>query len=164
MSRIIRLRSMDDQDFEVDQTVIECSMTLKNMLEDISGDTGVIPLPSVSSDVLKKVIAYANHHAKTVTEANKTDPWDHEFCKVPQDALFELILAANYLEIRPLLDLTCKAVANLIKGKSPEEIRKTFNITNVFTPEEEEQIRKENEWCEGDAPSPSDPLVPSGGS
>lgn len=36
----------------------------------------------------------------------------------------------------------------MIKGKSPEEIRKTFNITNDFTPEEEEQIRRENEWAE----------------
>ncbi len=32
----------------------------------------------------------------------------------------------------------------MIKGKSVEEIRKTFNIVNDFTPEEEEQIRKEN--------------------
>lgn len=38
----------------------------------------------------------------------------------------------------------CKTVANMIKGKSVEEIRKTFNIVNDFTPEEEEQIRKEN--------------------
>lgn len=30
-----------------------------------------------------------------------------------------------------------------------EEIRTTFNIVNDFTPEEEEQIRKENEWAEG---------------
>lgn len=36
----------------------------------------------------------------------------------------------------------------MIKGKSPEEIRKTFNITNDFTPEEEDQIRRENEWAE----------------
>ena len=27
-------------------------------------------------------------------------------------------------------------VANMIKGKTPEEIRKTFNIRNDFTPEE----------------------------
>ena len=35
----------------------------------------------------------------------------------------------------------------MIKGKSPEEIRKLFNIVNDFTPEEEEQIRKENVRC-----------------
>lgn len=73
-------------------------------------------------------------------------PWDENFCKVDQAELFSLILAANYLEIKPLLDLTCKTVAAKIKGKTPEEIRKTFNIKNDFTPEEEEQIRKENEW------------------
>jgi len=56
--------------------------------------------------------------------------------------------AANYLDIKGLLDLTCKAVANLIKGKSPEEIRKTFNIKNDFSAAEEEQVRKENEWCD----------------
>jgi hypothetical protein len=32
----------------------------------------------------------------------------------------------------------------MIKGKTAEEIRKTFNITNDFTPEEEAQIKKEN--------------------
>jgi hypothetical protein len=37
---------------------------------------------------------------------------------------------------------------SFFSGKSPEEIRKTFNIVNDFTPEEEEQVRRENEWCE----------------
>ena len=43
-----------------------------------------------------------------------------------------------------LLDVTCKTVANMIKGKTPEEIRKTFNIKNDFTPSEEEQVRSLN--------------------
>ena len=32
------------------------------------------------------------------------------------------------MNIEPLLDLACVTVANMIKGKTPEEIRKTFNI------------------------------------
>ena len=76
------------------------------------------------------------------------DEWDQKFMQVDQEMLFEIILAANYLDIKPLLDVGCKTVANMIKGKSPEEIRKTFNIQNDFTPEEEDQIRRENEWAE----------------
>lgn len=93
------------------------------------------------------------------------DEWDQKFMQVDQEMLFEIILvrfvldslfdtytdcsqAANYLDIKALLDVGCKTVANMIKGKSPEEIRKTFNIQNDFTPEEEDQIRRENEWAE----------------
>lgn len=34
----------------------------------------------------------------------------------------------------------CAKVASMIKGKSPEEIRSTFNITSDFTPEEEAKV------------------------
>ena len=40
------------------------------------------------------------------------------------------------MDIKGLLDVTCKTVANMIKGKAPEEIRRTFNIKNDFTPQE----------------------------
>ncbi|KAE9450291.1 hypothetical protein C3L33_17806, partial [Rhododendron williamsianum] len=57
------------------------------------------------------------------------------------------VWAANYLNIKSLLDLTCQTVADMIKGKTPEEIRKTFNIKNDFTPEEEDEVRRENQWA-----------------
>lgn len=75
------------------------------------------------------------------------EKWDKEYAVVDQQRLFELILAANYLNIKSLLDLTCQTVANMIKGKTPEDIRNTFNIANDFTPEEEEEVRRENQWA-----------------
>ena len=125
---------------------------------------------------MKKVIEWCEHHKNdpptTVDDDSDSrkkttdiEEWDQKFMQVDQEMLFEIILvsnsvphnleakltllqASNYLDIKPLLDVGCKTVANMIKGKSPEEIRKTFNITNDFTPEEEEQIRRENEWAE----------------
>jgi len=43
--------------------------------------------------------------------------------------LFDIITAANFLDIKGLLDLCCKVIANIIKGKSPEEIKVTFAKT-----------------------------------
>ena len=37
-------------------------------------------------------------------------------------------------------------MANMIRNREVEDIRKLFNVTNDLTPEEEEQIRLENEW------------------
>ena len=78
--------------------------------------------------------------------AEHVQEWYANFVDIDQEKLFELILAANFMDIKPLLDLTCAAVASLIKGKTPEEIRKTFNIVNDFTPEEEAAVREENKW------------------
>lgn len=46
--------------------------------------------------------------------------------------------AANYLNIKPLLDLTVLAVSILIKGKSAAELREIFNVTGDGTAEEGE--------------------------
>ena len=118
-----------------------------------------IPLPNVKASVLKKVIDFCEHHkAEPMTEIEKplksavmsevVQKWYADFVNVEQVLLFELILAANYMDIKPLLDLTCATVASMIKGKTPEEIRRTFNIANDFSPEEEAQVREENKWCE----------------
>lgn len=55
--------------------------------------------------------------------------------------------AANFLNIKGLLDLVANTIAELIKDMMPEEVRKIFNIENDFTKEEEEKLRGENEWA-----------------
>lgn len=140
--------------FEVDDTVAFESQTIKNMIED-TGSDAPIPLPNVSGKILAKVIEFCKFHVGAKQPADdKCSPseddiksFDAEFVKVDQQTLFDLILAANYLNIKNLLDLTCQTVADMIKGKTPEEIRKTFNIKNDFTPEEEEEVRRENQWA-----------------
>jgi S-phase kinase-associated protein 1 len=60
---------------------------------------------------------------------------------------FCYLQAANYLDIKVILDLTCQTVTYMIKGKTPEEIRNTLNIRNDFTPAEEAELRRENQWA-----------------
>ncbi|KAG4973457.1 hypothetical protein JHK84_030602 [Glycine max] len=147
----ITLKSSDGEAFEVEEAVALESQTIKHMIEDDCADSG-IPLPNVTSKILAKVIEYCKKHVEAANPEDKPSEddlktWDAEFVKVDQATLFDLILAANYLNIKSLLDLTCQTVADMIKGKTPEEIRKTFNIKNDFTPEEEEEVRRENQWA-----------------
>ncbi|KAF8377796.1 hypothetical protein HHK36_031181 [Tetracentron sinense] len=150
-SKKVTLKSSDGETFDVDESVALESQTIKHMIEDDCADNG-IPLPNVTSKILSKVIEYCKKHVETPKTEDRgfveeLKNWDAEFAKVDQATLFDLILAANYLNIQSLLELTCQTVADMIKGKTPEEIRKTFNIKNDFTPEEEEEVRRENQWA-----------------
>uniref|UniRef100_A0A8C6FDU6 S-phase kinase-associated protein 1 n=1 Tax=Monodon monoceros TaxID=40151 RepID=A0A8C6FDU6_MONMO len=156
------MQSSDGEIFEVDVEVAKQSVTIKTMLKYLGvgdeGDDDPVPVPNVNATILKEVVQWCTHHRDDSPspqdgedKEKRTDDipvWDQEFLKVDQGTLFELILAANYLDIKGLLDVTCKTVANMIKGKTPEEIRKTFNIKNDFIEEEEAQVCNENQWCE----------------
>ena len=45
-----------------------------------------------------------------------------------------------------MLNLTCKAVAEMIKGKTPDEIKAIFGIESDFTEEEKAAVLAEHEW------------------
>jgi len=157
-SKDLLLKSQEGEGFSIPKKVAIMSELVKTMAEG-DKEESTIPLPNVKSNVLQKVIQYMEYHhhsqpkeiEKPLKSANMSEvvsQWDAEFVEVDQEMLFELILAANYMDIKPLLDLTCAKVASMIKGKTPEQIRKTFNIVNDFTPEEEEAVRAENKWAE----------------
>ncbi|GAU23871.1 hypothetical protein TSUD_369790 [Trifolium subterraneum] len=127
--------------------------TKKITLKCSDGETFVID-EFVTGKILAKVIEYCKKHVQGGSSEeekpqNEDDlkAWDLDFVKVDQTTLFELILAANYLNIKSLLDLTTQAAADMIKDKTPEEVRKIFNIENDFSPEEEAKIREENKWA-----------------
>ena len=148
----ITLKSNDGQvSVSVDRTIAEKSKVIREMLEftDEGGDETIIndiPNLQVSGDILKKVVDYITYHKDDSIQAEdkkeesgpkKGCKWDEDFLKVERPVLFELILAANYLEIKGLLDITCFAVAEMIKGKTAEQIRAEFNIVNDLNEETE---------------------------
>ncbi|XP_073111328.1 SKP1-like protein 1A [Elaeis guineensis] len=149
----IVLRSSDGVEFEVEEPTARQSKLIGNMIDDGCAEN-TIPLFNVDAKTLDKVIEYCRKHAGTTSalgECHNTDKeiesWDAAYIDVHQTILYDILLAANYLDIKGLLDLGCQQMASMIRGKSVEEIRETFNIKNDFTPEEEEEIQKENQWA-----------------
>ena len=66
-----------------------------------------------------------------------TNEWDVNFINsIELDGIFDLINAANYMDINSLLDLACAKIASLMKGKSAQEIRAMFNIECDLTEDE----------------------------
>eukprot|EP00608_Synchroma_pusillum_P012656 CAMPEP_0198419510 /NCGR_PEP_ID=MMETSP1452-20131203/256_1 /TAXON_ID=1181717 /ORGANISM="Synchroma pusillum, Strain CCMP3072" /LENGTH=185 /DNA_ID=CAMNT_0044139641 /DNA_START=95 /DNA_END=652 /DNA_ORIENTATION=+ len=160
-SRMVNLVSQEGEAFNVTLALASMSDLVKTMVDEEQDEDEAqeIPLPNVKSAVLAKILEFCRHMAEEpMQEVEKplkstnmheiVQPWYADYVDVEQDMLFELIFAANYMDIKPLLELTCATVASMIKGKTPEEIRTTFNIVNDFSPEEEAQIREENKWRE----------------
>ena len=129
--------------------------------DDGNDESLVIPLGNISGDHLADVVKFMEFHAKNpMPEIEKPivseekfveglgDDFYLDFTKRNQEYIFEMISAANFMDVAPLLDLMCASVAALLKGKTPEQIKETFGIDGDFTPEEEEQVAKENPWLE----------------
>lgn len=139
----------DNELFSAKRFIIEQSNVIKNMLEDCSDNPEQpIPLPNISSSVLKMVLEYCSHRhdfpdtGPRPHRLAEIGEWDRKFLTVDDEMLFEIIMAANYLDIKPLLDVSCKTITNKIKNSTPEEIRRLFNVD--FTPQE----TFENQWLE----------------
>ncbi|KAG6637400.1 hypothetical protein CIPAW_11G175900 [Carya illinoinensis] len=143
-----KLNSKDDETFEVEEAVAVKSQIIKYMVED-GVSNGTIPLPNVDGKTLASVLQWCEKHADPTVTEDELNKYDASFIDVDQAVLYDLLLAANYLNIEEFLKLAFKRVVDMIKGKSPDEIRTAFNIKNDFTPEEQEEVRKESAWAFG---------------
>merc|ERR1712053_64509 len=121
---------------------------VKSILE---GDQEVkrIEIKKVTADILELVVRYLDHHkGKVPAEIAKPirsvkmekiveDEWDATFINgLAKRTIFQIILGANYMDIKSLLHLGCAKIATMIKGKSPEEIKK------ILSEEEEQEEQK----------------------
>ena len=157
---IVQLQSSEEEIIEVSKDVICIAETVQNMLDDLGGSIdSPVPLPNVTAPILRNVLVFCQHYhdnppapkseeQKEEFRLDDFDEWETKYLDVDQETLFGTVLAANYMSITPLMDLICRKIASDIKGLTTEQIREKYGIVNDFTPEEEEQVRKENEWCE----------------
>ncbi|XP_075643268.1 SKP1-like protein 20 [Castanea sativa] len=175
-ARTITLKTADGEIFEVEEAVAMEFGTVKSFFEDDAvSATKPMPLPNVSGSALSRVITYcrrsleirsmippATSEDATAAEAvqgegdleaekaakQERKEFEAEFLKdESNEDVKELILAANYLNIKELLDFLCRSVALRIQNKSVEYARKFFGIEGDYTPEEEAQIRQEYAWA-----------------
>ena len=141
--KIIKLISSDNVDFVLPYKVAMMFAFIKNMI-DVTEENTPINIPNVKSTELKKVIDYVTYYCD---KAEDDEKWDEKyFGPLNFQEILDVIMAANFMNNPRLVNRGCKAAANFLKGKSVEELRKILNVKNDFTPEEEEQVRKEAEW------------------
>ena len=95
-----------------------------------------IHLHKVSCDAMERVIEYCSFHLAPGHSVKERKNFNKQFMRMDTARLCELASASHYLDLKSLIDLTCRALAKHIQGKNPEEIRETFNLPDDLTEEE----------------------------
>ncbi|XP_016443296.1 SKP1-like protein 1 [Nicotiana tabacum] len=163
--KMVTLKSNDDKEFEVEEAAVIQSEMIKNMIEDGCA-TSVIPLPNIDSITLSKVIEYLNKHITRDEDEDEDDDkdkdkgkvakageeedlkeFDEKFVNMGWEELFDVIMAANYLNIHELMELCCQSAADRLKNKSVRAVREMLKITNDLTEEEEKEIINDAPWA-----------------
>ena len=102
-----------------------------------------IKLENIDGDTLKKEKEYLEHYKEENPKLIKkplpkkdfeecVDKWDYNYINIDTEKIFNVMLAANFLNIESLVDLTCAKISSLIRGKKPEEIRRVLGMGKDF--------------------------------
>jgi len=156
----VKLRAVDSQRiFEISYKAARNSELVKEFTDAASPDGSTfIELTRVYEPTLEKVVEFLTHYmdepmneipsplgASSFNEIVEQE-WYRTFVEeIDRPMIFDLLTAANYMGIRPLLDLACLSVTFELSGKNAEEIREILNIPEL-TPQEESNARGEHRW------------------
>ncbi|CAN6207026.1 unnamed protein product [Urochloa humidicola] len=161
-AKTITLVSSDGEQFEVPEAAASLSQVIRRSAIDndkgsptaaaaAGADLGC-QLSRIPGKVLAMVLEYCNKHAAMSSSANSKEElrsYDEKFIEVDQFTLYDLLVAAYYLEIQELLDLACQEVYDRLEEKTRVESRKAFRVKDdYFVPalDEEEEEEDEEQW------------------
>ncbi|GLJ18295.1 hypothetical protein SUGI_0323730 [Cryptomeria japonica] len=151
----VTLQSSEGQLIEVEEgAALQSEYINKMLIENTSARAQgslfwCIVVPNVSNEILKMVMNYCEYHFHNNTYNEDVKNSDDEFVeglKTDGMKLLNVVYAANELRVKSLMKLTCKAVSDIIKDMSIENVRQFLGIQNDFSKEEERKIRQEYEW------------------
>mmetsp|Transcript_2310 Transcript_2310/g.5488 ORF Transcript_2310/g.5488 Transcript_2310/m.5488 type:complete len:163 (-) Transcript_2310:1122-1610(-) len=148
----ITLETYDKHHVKVPKSIATRSAIINMMIEDTGDVNEVVPLAdkSCTLSIIQRVVEYLVKHAEfeaTSADDEVVNAFDKEFQEQTDEIIFQTILAANFLDIKNLLELMCKKVADEIKKcKTPDDIRDRFNIRQDYTPEEVEEVKRAHPW------------------
>lgn len=139
MKSYIWLQTADESIQQVEQEVaIFCPFICHEIHAGMgSSKTHPISLPArVNPVTLSLILDYCRFHQVPGRSNKERKSFDEKFIRMDTNRLCELTSAADSLQLKPLVDLTSRALARMIEGKTPEEIRETFHIPDDLTEEE----------------------------
>ena len=133
----IILISSESNPVEIKAKAAKRSNLIKEFIKDFPENN--IPLNSINYKTLLKIKEYLEHYENSEPKEirqplpkkdfkNIVDSWDYNFIDLQNETIFEIMLAANYMDIRPLLNLTCAKIASEITGKNEQQIRDLFKM------------------------------------
>jgi len=140
-SKPLKLVSKDKKEFIVERKMAFISTLVKTSLEN-DDKADEVPIPGVTGAILDLVVAYMKEHKGVeppIIEKPLRSKVMKDVCPHKPDAdyidkigdnrqqLYDLILAANYMDIKSLLHLGCAKVASLIKGQPLEKIKEILD-------------------------------------
>ncbi|CAH2057773.1 unnamed protein product [Thlaspi arvense] len=140
MKSYIWLQTADGSIQQVEQEVaMFCPMICQEVIQKGAGSSKnqAISLPQrVNPALFSLILDYCRFHQVPGRSNKERKTYDEKFIRMDTKRLCELTSAADSLQLKPLVDLTSRALARIIEGKTPEEIREIFHLPDDLTEEE----------------------------
>ena len=152
-SKIVKLKSKDNQIYEVSIDFLEKAKLISGIVEDASDEDDTIFLREIDEINLIRIIDYLVHYQKeepkeipkpfpertddAFLRSILNDDWTFDFLQnMTLDEGINLINAANYLEIDGLISILAAKLAHEMCNCEVEEARRKFGIECDMTEEE----------------------------
>ncbi|KAK9761303.1 hypothetical protein K7432_013898 [Basidiobolus ranarum] len=126
---MVNVQTSDGKAFNVDEALAKHSPFLEYHVE---RNEDVIRLVKVNGGTFSKILEYLNHHKQDPifehSDVSKEDfsEWDKEFVNVDQETLLELLEAAQYLDIFPLIALAGKSLTSILNNPDSHELHSSI--------------------------------------